>query len=149
MLTAECLESLDFFDETMLACEDYDMWLRVAGRFKLGYINTPLAKWRSHKGNLSLGRENWDYELILTDKMLKLHPDLALLKNKRLGRIYYGYGMHYFHNRSYSNARRYLMRAIQYKYHLLGSYVFLLCSWFGGAKIISVYWALKRLIEVR
>jgi hypothetical protein len=149
MARRDCLESLGCFDETMLACEDYDMWLRMAARFKLGYIDIPLAKWRSHKGNWSLSKENWDYELVLTDKMLKLYPHLERLKNKRLGRIYYGYGRHYFHNKSFYNARHYFKRAIQYKYHFLRSYIFLLCSWFVGAKIVSIYWALRKLIQVR
>lgn len=144
-----CFEVLDFFDETMLACEDYDMWLRIAARFKLGYIGTPLAKWRSHRGNLTLAKRNWDYELILTDKMIKLHPYLAAVKNRRLGRIYNGYGMYYFHNKSFHSARRYFKGAIQYKYRPLSSYMFFLCSWSGGAKIVSLLWALRNLIQVR
>lgn len=149
MARRNCLKSLGCFDESMLACEDYDMSLRVAAQFELGYIDIPLAKWRSHEGNRSLGKENWDYELILSDKMLKLYPHLEPLKNKRLGRIHYGYGMHYFHNKSYCSARRYFKRAIQYKYHFLRSYVFLLCSWFVGAKIVSIYWVLRKLIQAR
>lgn len=149
MVRRDCLEPLGCFDEAMLACEDYDMWLRVAGRFQLGYIGNPLAKWRSHEGNWSLSKENWDYEVALTNKMLKLYPHLEPFKNKRLGRIYYGYGMHYFHNKSFCNARRYFRRAIQQRHRVLGSSGFFLCSWFAGARMVSLFWALRSLIRVK
>ena len=149
MVRRDCLEPLGCFDEAMLACEDYDMWLRVAGRFQLGYIETPLAKWRSHEGNWSLSKENWDYEVLLTDKVIRLYPHLETLKNKRLARIYYGYGIHYFHSKSFGDARRYFRRAIQRRYRVLGSLGLLLCSWFAGARMVSLFWALRSLIRVK
>jgi GT2 family glycosyltransferase len=30
------------FDETFLACEDYDLWLRIAARYPIYLIETPL-----------------------------------------------------------------------------------------------------------
>jgi len=42
------------FDETLPACEDYDMWIRVACRYPIGYIPEPLViKRGGHPDQLS------------------------------------------------------------------------------------------------
>lgn len=42
------------FDESLPACEDYDMWLRLCSRFKVNYIDTPLIfKYGGHPDQLS------------------------------------------------------------------------------------------------
>lgn len=42
------------FDETLPACEDYDLWLRIARRFKIGLLREPLVfKTGGHTDQLS------------------------------------------------------------------------------------------------
>jgi len=40
------------FDEN-LAVEDWDMWLRIAKRHRVGFVESPLAYYRQHANNLS------------------------------------------------------------------------------------------------
>jgi glycosyltransferase involved in cell wall biosynthesis len=43
-----------FFDESLPACEDYDLWLRVCHRFPVHYIDHPLInKYGGHQDQLS------------------------------------------------------------------------------------------------
>jgi len=147
MVRRECFELLGLFDETMLACEDYEMWFRVTGHFKLGYINVPLAKLRKHARNLSRRKENWDYELLLTNKMLKLNPHLTPLKNKRLARIYYGYGIYYFNEKLFADTRNCFIKAIHYNFRNIKPYGFFLCSNFIGSKMIAIYRGFKGLLQ--
>jgi glycosyltransferase involved in cell wall biosynthesis len=43
MVRRELFDATGPFDESFPACEDYDLWLRVACRSEIGYIDRPLA----------------------------------------------------------------------------------------------------------
>jgi glycosyltransferase involved in cell wall biosynthesis len=64
-----CLNVVGPFD-TYFRCgsEDFDMWLRLAKRYDVAYINRPLGKYRIHSKNLSKTRsiqtKKHDYERI-------------------------------------------------------------------------------------
>ena len=48
------LEDLGLFDESLPACEDYDLWLRLCHRFPVHYIDQPLiVKYGGHDDQLS------------------------------------------------------------------------------------------------
>jgi glycosyltransferase involved in cell wall biosynthesis len=42
----ECLDSAGMFDETMHATEDRDLWLRIAQRYKVGFVPEVLVRYR-------------------------------------------------------------------------------------------------------
>ncbi len=55
MARRDLFDRVGLFDESLPACEDYDMWLRVSSRFPVGYIDSPLTIRRSgHAGQLSM-----------------------------------------------------------------------------------------------
>jgi glycosyltransferase involved in cell wall biosynthesis len=43
-----CLEAVGLFNPTLPAVEDHELWLRVAQRFALGFMDEPLAEYRRH-----------------------------------------------------------------------------------------------------
>ncbi len=43
MVRRDLFDVTGLFDESFSACEDYDLWLRVACRSEIGYIDRPLA----------------------------------------------------------------------------------------------------------
>jgi len=54
MLRRQVLDMVGFFDESLPVCEDYDLWLRVAGRFPLFFIDEKLIiKRGGHSDQLS------------------------------------------------------------------------------------------------
>jgi glycosyltransferase involved in cell wall biosynthesis len=54
MLRRELIERVGFFDETLSACEDYDLWLRVSCRYPVDLIDTALiVKRGGHPDQLS------------------------------------------------------------------------------------------------
>ncbi len=47
-------EAIGIFDETLPACEDYDLWLRITKKFEVGYVDQPLlVKYGGHSDQLS------------------------------------------------------------------------------------------------
>lgn len=54
MLRRELFDDVGFFDETLPACEDYDLWLRIGYRYPVHLIKTPLIiKRGGHSDQLS------------------------------------------------------------------------------------------------
>ncbi|MCB1670638.1 MAG: glycosyltransferase [Gammaproteobacteria bacterium] len=58
VLRRELFEGLNGFDETLPACEDYDLWLRICSRYPVLYVDVPLLrKYGGHDDQLS--RQYW------------------------------------------------------------------------------------------
>ena len=57
LVRKSCFEKVGLFDESLVQCEDLDMWLRIAASFEIDYIDIPLAKYRLHDRNMHLETE--------------------------------------------------------------------------------------------
>jgi len=53
MYRRERLAEIGGFDEGLAACEDYDLYLRIALRFPILFVAEPLAEYWHHGGNMS------------------------------------------------------------------------------------------------
>lgn len=70
------LEVAGLFDESLPACEDYDLWLRVGCRFPVGLVDRPLIVKRGGRSDqLSATVENLDrYRIEAIVKLLRTTP---------------------------------------------------------------------------
>jgi len=73
-------EEVGLFDESLIVCEDYDLWLRVASRFPVGLIEQPFVeKYGGHADQLSHAFPAMDrFRIQALSKILKsgtLSPD--------------------------------------------------------------------------
>lgn len=58
LIRRDLFDEVGLFDETLPACEDYDLWLRICSRYPVGYIDEPLLiKYGGHEDQLS--RRHW------------------------------------------------------------------------------------------
>ena len=72
MLRRSLLEEVGLFDETLPACEDYDLWLRVTWKYPVHLIETPLiVKHGGHADQLSAMPELDKYRIAALVKILK------------------------------------------------------------------------------
>ncbi len=54
LLHKSIIDDVGLFDKDLIACEDYDLWLRILLHYELGFINEELiTKIAGHKGQLS------------------------------------------------------------------------------------------------
>lgn len=61
MIHHTVFEDFGLFDETLPACEDYDMWLRICRAEPVGYVDQPLiTKFGGHQDQLSRSVEALD-----------------------------------------------------------------------------------------
>ena len=51
LIKKECIDSVGGFDVLMESSQDYDLWLRLALRYPVQYINAPLLRYHIHPGN--------------------------------------------------------------------------------------------------
>ncbi len=72
MIHKKVLEDVGYFDEELIACEDYDLWLRVLAKYELGFIDEKLIK-------KIAGHQN---QLSFSTKMMDRYRIIALLKHK-------------------------------------------------------------------
>jgi len=82
MLRAELFDEIGNFDESLPACEDYDLWLRIAEKYPFHFIEEPLIiKQGGHADQLS--RKYWGMDRFRVAALQKL-LDRNSLKGERL-----------------------------------------------------------------
>ena len=81
-------EEVGFFDESLPACEDFDLWLRITSRMQVLLVDEPLIeKHGGHEDQLSAARGLDRYRIQALAKMLQgrgLRADQRLLTEEKL-----------------------------------------------------------------
>jgi glycosyltransferase involved in cell wall biosynthesis len=83
-----CHDELGVYDSRLPHSADWDLWLRIAARYDVAYIATPLYAYRVHGANMSIagispGRANADLALMLQRAFDALPPDASLRLRKK------------------------------------------------------------------
>lgn len=84
VIPKKCFDEVGLFDETLMAAEDIDMWIRISRKYKVGCINEPLVRIRfrersqstrkdfAHNGRLRLYKKIFNYPELKNKRILKL-----------------------------------------------------------------------------
>jgi glycosyltransferase involved in cell wall biosynthesis len=119
----ECLRELGGFDERFSVCEDWELWLRIARRYEMDYVDEPLAKYRLHAGNVHKDQERMKTgRLAVLDKFFAdatLPPGLRRVRRRAYGAAYTNFGFFYYFDGEFDRARTNLMQAVRVYPHLL------------------------------
>ena len=87
LIKKELFDRYGLFDNKFKVCEDYELWLRITSKIKIGYLDKPLIKkYGGHKGQLS--EKYWGIdryrikalEKILINNNLKTQQKLKVLE---------------------------------------------------------------------
>lgn len=85
MMHKSLLDEVGVFDENLEVCEDYDLWLRVASKHKIGLIDEKLiTKYGGHQDQLSMKFWGMDrfrikaLEKLLMQNLSKTQKDLVI-----------------------------------------------------------------------
>ena len=119
----ECLTDLGLFDESLRTTADWELWLRLTRKYRVGYIDQPLAKYRRHGSSMhhNIANKERDCFAVLNKVFSDPEPPRGVIEKKAhaysnvhalLGRMYYA---------SYQMppARKHFFEAIRlYPYHL-------------------------------
>ena len=87
LIKKELFDKYGLFDYRFKVCEDYELWLRITSKIKIGYLDKPLIKkYGGHKGQLSdkyWGIDRYRIkalEKILINDTLKMQQKLKVLE---------------------------------------------------------------------
>ena len=73
-------ENVGLFDESLQACEDWDMWLRISRHYQFDFINQPLVSIRVHSQNMQKDRSRMiSAEMMVLNKMIDAGDPHAFL----------------------------------------------------------------------
>ena len=114
MVRRECLDDVGNFDESLLGAEDYNLYLRLARKYKFAFLDIPHVHKRAHEANLSANLNRMCEDAVLNlDKISALFPDARIPKRKLTAQIYLRFGKYNFGLQKYRAARRCFQKALQ------------------------------------
>jgi glycosyltransferase involved in cell wall biosynthesis len=103
MLNKTVFDVVGYFDESLEARQDWDMWIRVAQAFPIGAVPERLVQFRRHEGERTTSdpaREirayrsmRKKYRELLVAQSVSLRSRAASAYHRRLGRVYFHRGL--------------------------------------------------------
>ena len=92
LVCKECFDRVGMFDETLTSCQDWDMWLRIAGQYEFQYVDEVLTRINMHGFQIST---NYAALIPGRTRMIEKHagefkkqPEIYLVHLKRLGKLH-------------------------------------------------------------
>jgi len=128
LIKKKCFQKAGFFDETLLSCQDWDMWIRLSKYYDFDFVPDIVAKHHVHGEQISV---DLNAKIIARGKLIeKYRVDLS--KNsqtfsiilKRLGMLYSLAG-------NQGEGRKYFLKSIKQNPLQKGSYIHFLLSLFS------------------
>lgn len=122
LIRKEILKASGGFDTRLPALQDYDLWIRICQKSRIGYVNQPLIKYYNyaHVKQISNDTSKYEYSLKLFDEK---HSYLISQLNdkerkKRLTRRFNYLGKREMRNKNKKSARKYFIEAIKYNFNI-------------------------------
>jgi glycosyltransferase involved in cell wall biosynthesis len=137
-----CLDKVGLFDPELRVAEDMDLWLRIAQRFPITYLNRSLGIRRLHGTNISrnpLFMQEWHLRVL--KKVLRLNPGVIDEVDRDILHFVIAFKTAYmcFNQGSHKEARRYFAKAFRLRpFHWPSHRYYLACllppSWIIGLR---------------
>ena len=81
LIDKNIFEEIGFFNENLVVCEDYELWLRICDKYEVFFIDEPLIfKYGGHQGQLSYSIDSIEFHRI---KALEYLLSTSLSKENR------------------------------------------------------------------
>jgi glycosyltransferase involved in cell wall biosynthesis len=104
-----CIDEVSLFDPELRTSEDYHLWMRIARRFPIVYLDQRLAIYRLHESNMTRDRlEEQQWHLKALEKMLRDNPGVIDEVGRDVVDFAFAFNTAYmcFDQGSYKEARR-------------------------------------------
>lgn len=113
----DVLLDLGLWDETRAIAEDWNMWLKIASRFRVAYVEEPLAAYRSHATSM-LGGASVTSVLeanlaVLENGLGYLPDDAPRLAARARANIYFKVGLTYLKRGQEQEGQRMIAEALR------------------------------------
>ncbi len=132
MIRRDVLFTVGLWDDSCAIAEDWNMWLKIAAKFPIEYVDEPLAAYRRHSGNMLQGLS---VEAILEGNLAVLESGFGHLptSNPRLlarahANLFFKIGLAYLKRGKAWEGRRMLSKALRSDPYQSRFYSFLAAS---------------------
>ena len=134
-----CFKQVGYFDEKIFIPADYDMWTRLAEKFKAGYVKEKLTGYRiSDDFTIANVEQSLNEELYLVNKKTEMgHLSSNRLKNRCYFNVYYYHAKMFAANGNKSKAVDYFLKAV--KHDAFNRKIFFIIT----AMVLSYVWPQK------
>ncbi len=114
LMAKDCFREIGYFDERYRSAEDYDVWLRVARRYPIAYLNQPLVRYRKHEENVSRDKITLRHNAL---SVLEAHYDPREISRRtyrvRMSDLHLYFGRAYLRLRDIKMARRAISQSLR------------------------------------
>lgn len=123
------LDEVGSFENYYITSEDYDLWLRIAARFQIGYIDQPLAIYSYSPDSLIRNQvRGYGHLIEVLECALQAYPDLSSSvfeeTQRRIEHLHYLVGRYALIDGDLSLAREKMIQAIRKRPCYWKAYVF-------------------------
>jgi hypothetical protein len=124
IVNKKVFDEVGTFDPGLPVAQDTDMWLRIAGEFRLHKIPDSLIYKRDRRDSLAADRpEKSKYLMRVVDNIVSLYPELNPYAKYRYARIYNSLNIYYINRGRRLKAVKFAFRALRYnmknvRYHM-------------------------------
>ena len=123
-------DAVGLINERVRGCDDFDLLVRLASRFRFGYIDECLVQLRYHATNMSWSEGMYLDFFIIADEFAMRFPQHAILIPRLRARARYNYGRYLTKRVERRRARVEFRKAVQADPRLWHAYVtWLLTFW--------------------
>lgn len=129
LVRKSCFEKAGLFDETIFTPADWDMWIRLAERYKAGCVNIPLTGYRKSESYIAGHLEQSKKEMLrVLEKAFKRNPDLNERDRKKLiSNVCYWQALGYLRAGDFQKAKREIKESLgEHKFNI--KVLILLCA---------------------
>lgn len=135
MIRREMIDQVGFFDESLEACENWDLWIRIAKVAPIDFIDRPLTLYRVHSGNMSKNLDKmYRSRLKLIDKHLPYQNNNPKLLDQRKNALFFthiNFAKTHIENLELKEARHELLQAAKIRPNEIMCYQLYLKSLLG------------------
>jgi len=128
LLRRECFEKCGMFDESMLACSDYDMWIRMSKKFCFKIVENTLMKYYINENGLTF---NYEKKVRSLEVLLRKHENFFKKDYKGYSKQYFELGVFYCYNGELQKGRRAFSKSIRKNPFEIRSYFNFIISLLG------------------
>jgi len=144
MIRAQCLAQVGGFDETITVTDDFDLWLRIAQRYPIALIRSPLYMWRWREDSLSgpvhARHLRWtETSAIVLEKHWRAAPsDIRRAVRAHLSGMYWKCGRTHFQFNQFSKARQMLSGCLHHRKFFVPAMLFYLVSYLSPSLLTTL-----------
>ncbi len=110
LVKKECFERVGMFDNSMPASQDFEMWLRIAKEYSIGFVDKPLVDYYIHAGDNITG--NCKKKLEAIERLLEINSEYFQTHSNARSIRYLNAAPYYALNMKYGMAIKYYFKGV-------------------------------------